>query len=313
MDQLTHLVTFARVVQAGGFASGARRLGLTASVASKHVAKLERSIGAKLLHRSTRKITLTDAGAAYYEHCARILEEVEQSRLAVAQLQAEPAGVLRVSCLISFANTGLVPLLPEFFARYPKIELDIVLSDKLIDLAEDGFDVALRVTAHPPPNAVARVLAPVHFIVCASPEYLQQQATPQQPMDLVAHRCLGFYAPSHEKGWRLSSAAGPVQVPVNSVLRINSVEALRQLALRGEGIALVPGYAVAEDLREQRLVHLLPAWRGYEASALHAVYLPNRYGSPKLRAFVDYLAEKLAPRSLPVQTTARKPATKKKS
>jgi DNA-binding transcriptional LysR family regulator len=291
MDDLNHLLTFARVVQSGSFAAAAERLGIAPSVASKHVAKLERALGARLLQRSTRKLSLTEAGRAYYEHCARIVEELEQSRAAVASLQAEPGGKLRVTCINSFAGWVIAPMLPAFFARYPKIELEIVTSDRMIDLAEEGFDLALRITGAPQPNLVARRITAVRFVVVGSPDYFARHGTPQTPADLARHNCLGFPLSVADHVWRFARGDEQLVVPVNGSLSINNVDALRYNTLAGVGVALLPTYAVGKYLRDGRLVAPLADWRGFNESTLYAAYLPNRYGSPKLRAFVDFLVE----------------------
>lgn len=291
MDDLNHVLTFARVVQLGSFAAAADRLGIASSVASKHVAKLERALGARLLQRSTRKLSLTEAGRAYYEHCARIVEELEQSRAAVASLQAEPGGRLRVTCINSFAGWVIAPMLPAFFERYPKIELEIVTSDRMIDLAEEGFDLALRITGMPQPNLVARRIADVRFVVVGSPDYFARRGLPQTPVDLAQHNCLGVPLNTADHRWQFARGDERLAVPINGSLSINNVDALRYNALAGLGVALLPTYAVGKYLRDGRLIAPLPDWRGFNESTLYAAYLPNRYGSPKLRAFVDFLVE----------------------
>lgn len=296
MEHLPYFVTFAHVVQAGSFVAGAEKLKLSASVASKHIAKLEQQMGARLLNRSTRKLSLTEAGSAFYLHAQRILDEIEQSQLAVQQLQGEAGGHLRISALNSLTNAVVTPLLPEFLRRYPKIRLEIICSDRLVDLTEDGYDLALRITRQPAPHLVARPLAEIRFAVCAAPEYLKRHGTPAKPADLLAHRCLGYPRTiTGGSAWKFLSDDSEEEVAVQPVLEINSVEALRALALAGEGIALLPTYAVAEELRQRRLVTPMPQYRGFSESTLYAVYLQNRYGSPKLRAFVDFMIEKLSP------------------
>jgi DNA-binding transcriptional LysR family regulator len=294
VEHLPYLVTFARVVQSGSFVAGAERLKLSPSVASKHISKLEKRLGARLLNRSTRKLSLTEAGTAFYEHAARILDELDQSEHAVQRLQAEPSGRLKVSTLNSFANAVLAPILPEFLRRHPKVQLEIVCSDRFVDLTEEGYDLALRITREPAPNVVARKLAEIRFQVYASPGYLERHGTPTTPADLAQHRCLGYPA-SITPGnvWRFLHDGRELSAPINSVFEINSVEALRALALAGEGLALLPTYSIGEELKAGRLVMLLPAYRGFSESTLFAVYLQNRYGSPKLRAFVDFLLARL--------------------
>jgi DNA-binding transcriptional LysR family regulator len=299
MEHLPYLVTFARVVQSGSFVAGAERLKLSPSVASKHISKLEKHLGARLLNRSTRKLSLTEAGTAYYAHAARILDELDQSEHAVQRLQAEPSGRLKLSALNSFANAVLAPLLPEFLRRHPKVVLEIVCSDRLVDLTEEGYDVALRITREPAPNLVARRLADIRFQICAAPEYLERHGAPRTPADLPKHRCLGYPAsvtPMTPSGsaWRFLHDGKDIVAPIHAVLEANSVETLRALALAGEGLALLPTYAVGDELRSGRLVTPMPDYRGFSESTLYAVYLPNRFGSPKLRAFVEFLLEKLA-------------------
>ena len=318
MEDLNHVVTFARVVQAGSFAAAAERLQMAPSVASKHVAKLEKALGARLLQRSTRKLSLTEAGQAFYEHCARIVEELEQSRAAVASLQAEPSGRLRLTCLNSLAGWVVAPMLPAFFQRYPKIELEIVTSDRLVDLAEEGFDVALRITANPAPNLVAKRLAPIRFLICGTPEYFARHGTPQHPDDLAQHNCLGFPQSLVNSTWHFTREGTQASVRVAGSLSVNNVDALRLNTLASVGLALLPTYAVGKYLSEGRLVAPLPEWRGFNESTLYACYLPNRYGSPKLRAFVDFLVETIgdppywdtpqaaAPKGLPVSVRRRR-------
>lgn len=292
---LTHMVTFAHVVRAGSFAGAAQRLGLAASVVSKHVSKLERSVGANLLARSTRKLSLTEAGTAYYAHCARILEEVEQSQQAIAELQAEPRGRLRISAMPSFANCVLAPLLPEFHRRYPKIELEILCNERLVDLAEEGYDLALRITGQPAAHLIAKRLAPIQFGACASPEYLRLHGTPLTPPELAEHECLGYSLRLTPQHWRLRRGEESFEVPTHCPVMINSIEAVRRLALAGMGIALLPTYAINRDMRSGRLVPVLPGYYAFDDSSLYAVYMPNRFGSPKLRAFLDFVVEHFTP------------------
>lgn len=290
MEDLNYVLTFTRVVQSGSFAAAGERLKLAPSVVSKHVAKLEKSLGARLLQRSTRKLSLTDAGSAYFEHCARIVEELEQSQHAVARLQAEPGGKLRVSGLNSFVDAVVAPLLPEFFRRYPKIELEIVTNDRTVDLAEEGFDMALRLTNAPGPLLVARKLAHINFVICATPEYLAKHGTPQHPEELRRHNCLGFPSPL-ERNFHFKCGTEELVVPISGNFRVNNINALRTVLLQHNGISLLPTYIIGQDLAAGRLVAPLRGWYGFDATSVYAVHLPNRYGSPKVRAFIDYLIQ----------------------
>lgn len=297
MEDLAYMVTFARVVKAGSFAGAARRLGVTSSVASKHVAKLEQALGVRLLNRSTRKLSLTEAGTAYYEHCARIVEEVESSRTAIAQLQAAPRGLLRVTAPVTFANTRLGPILREFFTRYPDIQLDLNATNRVVDLAEEGFDVAVRIARTLPPNVVARELRRVRWHLCASPEYLEREGTPSHPANLSRHNCLTFPSAAQPVVWHFVRGSERAEVPVHGSLQSNMVEALHDIVLAGTGLTLLPGYMAGKDIREGKLRAVLEDWQIEAGSTLYAVYLPTRYLTPKVRVFVDFLVEKFGARA----------------
>lgn len=307
MEHLPYLVTFARVVQSGSFVAGAERLSLSPSVASKHISKLEKKLGARLLNRSTRKLSLTEAGTAYYEHAARILEELDQSEHAVQRLQAEPSGRLKVSVLNSFCDAVLSAWMPEYLQRYPKVQPELMCSERMVDLTEEGYDLALRVTRTPPPNVVARKLAQVQFQVCASPAYLERHGSPSSPDELIRHRCLGYPATLTPDGaWRFVHQGREIVAPIRSVCEVSSVATLRRLALAGEGLALLPTYSMGDELRSGQLCLPMPQFRGFTETILYAVYLPNRFGSPKLRSFVDFLVEKIGdvpPWDLPLANT----------
>lgn len=293
------MVTFARVVEAGSFAAAARALGVNTSVTSKHVSALEAELGAKLLIRGTRRLELTEAGAAYVRHCARVVEEVEHARQAVVEMQSTPRGRLRVSAPPGLIAGLVVPWLPEFRQRFPLIELDVSASNRFVDLAEEGYDLALRVTDALQPNVVARKLADMSVVACAAPSYLDRRGVPREPMDLLQHDCLQFTPPGLMSASVFEKDGVRVDVPIRGGIRINHAEPLRTLALGGLGVVLLSRHLVHEDLREGRLVRLLPDWRAVVDAALYAVYLPNRYGMPKLRAFVEFLLEKFEPARRP--------------
>ena len=293
VEELAHMVTFARVVKAGSFARAARHLKVTGSVASKHVAKLERALGVRLLNRSTRKLSLTEAGAAYYEHCARIVLEVESSKRALAELQAVPRGLLRVTAPVPIAST-LGPMLREFLERYPEVQLDLDASNRIVDLAEEGFDVAIRVARILPPNVVARLLRSMRLHLCASPQYLQREGVPQHPADLSRHNCLTVPVAMPDGVWRFVRGGERAEVPVRGSLQSNTVEALRDLVLAGAGVTMMAGPMAGKDIRDGRLTPLLTDWEIEPRINVHAVYLPTRYLAPKVRVFVDFLAESFA-------------------
>lgn len=292
MEDLAYMVTFAKVVKAGSFAGAARRLKVSTSVASKHVAKLEKSLGVRLLNRSTRKLSLTEAGNAYYAHCARIVEEVENSERAIAQLQAAPRGLLRVTAPITFVNTVLGAVLPDFFRKYPEVQLDLNATNRLVDLAEEGYDVALRIVRTLPPNVVARRLRAVHWHLCASPAYLEREGAPAHPASLTRHNCLIFPTLLQDGVWHFVRGKDRIEVAVHGSLQANTVEAMHDAALAGIGVTLLPGYMAGADFRAGRLVPLLEDWAIESGAQLFAVYLPTRYMAPKLRVFIDFMVER---------------------
>jgi DNA-binding transcriptional LysR family regulator len=290
VEELAHIVTFARVVKAGSFAGAARLLKITDSAASKHVAKLEQALGVRLLNRSTRKLSLTEAGTTYYAHCARIVEEVESSQRALAELQAEPRGLLRVTAPVPFAARWLGPILHDFLERYPQIQLDLDASNRVVDLAAEGFDVALRAaTGALPPNVIARPLLSMRLHLCASPAYLEREGTPRHPSELARHNCLSLSPALQGEVWPFVRGGERVEVPVRGSMQSNMVEALHDLVVAGTGVTLLPVEMVGKDLRDGRLAPLLPDWEVGISANLYAVYLPTRHLAPKIRAFIDFL------------------------
>lgn len=297
MENLAGMAVFARVVEAKSFSEAARRLGISKSAVSKQVAQLERSLKARLLNRTTRRLSLTEVGAAFYEHCARMLAEAEAAELAVSRLYAEPRGVLRVTSPAAFGHLHIAPAIPDLIARYPDVAVQIVMSDRTVDLAEEGFDVAIRMTRDKAPNIVARTLAPVRWAVCATPAYLKKHATPRTPQDLARHNCLFYSILESSSEWRFTGSSGETAVQVEGNFTVNNSEALREAVLKGLGIALLPTFTVGTDLREKRLRQVLADYRahGTFGNEVYAVYLPTRYLSPKVRAFVDFFVERFGP------------------
>lgn len=292
MDDLSAIISFVRIVQAGSFAGAARRLGQSPSQLSKQISRLERQLGTRLLQRTTRSLSLTEAGAIYHDHGLRIVEELESSREAVLRLQSEPAGHLRISALPSLTQYVIAPLLPALLQRYPALDIEIIANERVIDLAEDGFDLALRITREPAPGVIARPLAPIHYLLCASPGYLAGRGRPDSPEDLAGHDLLGYPKSLVPVAWQFADATVQPRT-LNFRLTANSVDALMRLARQDAGIALLPDYAAMPCLASGELVEVLPGSLGLDAHHLYAIYLPNRYGSPKIRAFLEHLTDSL--------------------
>jgi DNA-binding transcriptional LysR family regulator len=286
--------TFVRVVDSGSFSEAARQIGTTKANVSKQVANLERKLRAKLLNRSTRKLGLTEAGGAIYQHALRMLEEARALEATAAGLQTGPGGTLRVSASMAFGTTCLSGLLPAFMERYPDIRVVLSLTDRYVDLVEENIDVALRLASRiDTVSVVARPIGGIRYVLVAAPAYLARHGAPERAEDLQRHRCLTFGASGAPVTWQFDGADGTASVKVDSALAANSSVALHLAMLRGGGIALLPTYVVGEDLRSGAAVQVLPtlAPQGYAGDQLYAVYLENRFLPPKVRVFIDYLLE----------------------
>jgi DNA-binding transcriptional LysR family regulator len=294
MKNLVGMAIFARVAEAKSFSEAARRLGLSKSMVSKEVTKLEKSLGARLLNRTTRKLSLTEIGAAFYEHCARVMQEAEEAELLVGRLHGEPRGVLKLTTPVAFGTLHIAPALPDFLSRYPDVDVDLTISDRFFDLAEEGFDLSVRIARELPPNVVARQLAPVNRVVCATPEYFNKHGVPDTPDELVNHNCLIYTHANPDSVWRFRAAGKELVVPVRGNLTLNDDEALWQAVLGGLGISLLPTFIVGKDLQARRLQAVLAPYVPSERN-LHALYLPNRHLSAKVRVFIDFLLARFAP------------------
>jgi DNA-binding transcriptional LysR family regulator len=294
MQDLNDMVTFARVVDAKSFSEAARRMGASKSRVSKAIAKLERSLGARLLNRSTRGLSMTELGAAFYEHCSRIIDEADQARQLVNQLHTEPRGVLKVTTSVAFGTLHVAPALPDFLALYPDVSVDMTITDRIVDVVEEGYDVAIRIVREPGLNFVARELAPMRRVVCATPEYFKRHGVPTTPQDLRQHNCLHYTHFSAQGEWRFSGPDGDIAVPVSGTLRINDDEALSQAVLGGLGIALLPTFIIGGDVQAGRLQAVLSDYVPLERR-IYAVFLQSIHLPAKVRAFIDFLRARFGP------------------
>ena len=288
-DSLSGMSVFAQVVEAKTFSAAADRLGSSKSLVSRSVSALERSLSVKLLNRSTRKLSLTDAGALFYEHCARIVQEAELAVQRVTQAQSEPAGLVRVTAAPAFAARHLLPALTDFHRQHPGIQVRLSCGNRTIDLADAGFDIAIRGSLDPSANLVARKLAVSRIVLCASPAYLEQHGTPRQVEDLRKHDCILFppLAPRGVWTFRRNDRKQSVKIPVT--LETDDMEAVRSATLAGLGIGLLPSHMAGEDLRRGELVPLLRRFRIGPEGGIYLVYLPNRTLPSRVRALIDFL------------------------
>jgi DNA-binding transcriptional LysR family regulator len=298
MDRFAELKAFCLVAASGGFSPAARQLGVATSSVTRLVDALEARLGAVLLNRSTRSVTLTDTGRSYYEEARRVLEQLDAADDAVAGQGGDVKGVLRVAAPVSFATLHIAPILPELRARYPRLALDLRLSDEAARLVDESIDVAIRIgRIDPDSTLVARRLGAHRRLLCASPAYLAMRGTPILPADLAHHDCLQL---ADRRLWRMRRLEGEgedEEITIDAVLQANSADLLRQAALAGLGVAMLAHWLVRDDVAAGRLVPVLPAWEanpGPMDVTLHALYQSNRRGSHKIRAFVDLLAAQLA-------------------
>ncbi len=297
MDRFAELKAFCLVAASGGFSPAARQLGVATSSVTRLVDALEARLGAVLLNRSTRSVTLTDTGRSYYEEARRVLEQLDAADDAVAGQGGDVKGVLRVAAPVSFATLHIAPILPELRARYPRLVLDLRLSDEAARLVDESIDVAIRIgRIDPDSTLVARRLGSHRRLLCASPAYLAERGTPILPADLAHHDCLQL---AERRVWRMRRLEGEgeaEEIGIDAVLQANSAELLRQAALAGLGVAMLAHWLVRDDVAAGRLAPVLPAWEanpGPMDVALHALYQKNRRGSHKIRAFVELLAAHL--------------------
>lgn len=294
-DRLNGMRVFAQVVEAKSFSAAAEKLGMSKSLTSRHVSALERSLAVKLLNRSTRKLSLTDAGAVFYEHCARMVEEAELAAERLSRTQSEPAGLVRVTAAQAFAVRHVLPALAEFYRKYPKIQVRLSCGNRALDLGDEGFDLGIRVSFDPAPDLVARKLAANRSVVCASPDYLKRSGTPRRVEDLASHDCVLFPPLAPNGRWTLRRDGRKYVVQVAGVLETDEMEAVRAAVSAGLGIGILPLYMVGDALREGRLVPLLRQYRVVPESGIYLVYLPNTTLPSRVRALIDFLVERFAP------------------
>lgn len=287
MDRLTAMQVFVAVIEAGSFVRAAELLHLSTTAVSRHMSELETHLGARLVQRTTRRMSLTEAGRRYYERCREILAAVEEAEADALADEARPRGLLRVNLPHGFGLAHVAPHIPTFSARYPELKLELSFSDRVADLVEEGIDVALRISTRLPEQMVARQLCPIHLVACAAPAYLQAHGVPAHPQDLKRHLCL-TYAYGSGDGWNFREGERGVQVTVSGRLRANSGEMLRLAALAGQGIAMQPTFIVGADLRQGALVEVLREFRAPPLHA-HAIFHESARRSLRVRTFVSFL------------------------
>ncbi|MCW2290026.1 DNA-binding transcriptional LysR family regulator [Pseudomonas sp. BIGb0408] len=292
MDRLTATRVFVEVVDRGSQTAAAEHLDLSRAMVSRYLAALEGWVGARLLHRTTRKLSLTQVGTELLPHCREMLHTAEMMRTTGIKATDGPSGNLRIASSQSFAQTWLSPMLVDYLARYPNTSIDLLVNSQAVNLVEERIDLALRITNQLEPNQVARHLGTCHSVVCASPGYLARAGLPQRPQDLAQHNCL-TYSYFGRSVWRFEQADSEEEVAVDGNLSSNDTAVLLEAALNDGGICMQPLYATAAMLEDGRLVRLLPDWQP-QSLGVHAIYASRRQMLPALRTLLDFIAQRLA-------------------
>jgi DNA-binding transcriptional LysR family regulator len=289
---LNEMAIFVRVVEAGSFTGAAKALGLPKSTVSRKITQLEERLGVRLIQRTTRSLSLTDTGSAYHSHCSRILGEIEEANIAVTQMQSTPTGTLRITAPVLFGSTVLSGLIAEYMELHPQVNIDLVLSDQVVDLVQEGIDVAFRVGQLEDSSLIGRYLGDVKAILCASADYVDRFGKPSHPEEINDHQVISA------TGWNQWSLKGPneqeVNINIKPRLKVNDLSSLYTLALSGAGIAALPVLIAASAIKTQNLVPILCDWP-FEAHPIHALYASNRHLSAKVRSFVDFVIERVRP------------------
>lgn len=293
MDLVGPMRTFVRVVDAGSFTAVAEQLNTTQPTISRQIAALEDHLGARLLTRTTRALTLTDDGRAFYDHALRALEALGEAENAVGRRRSKPTGQLRIAAPVVFGRLHIVPRLPAFLNRYPDVAIDLIMSDSFTDLAEQGIDLAIRVGEITDPGLIAKRIGQVRRVTVASPAYLKAHGTPRDPSDLQHHNCIVYSRLSTGNRWIFEGEAGPIAVDVKGRFRADNSEAVREGVIGGLGIAVIPAFAFTEEISTGK-VKLLFGKHEPKRLPMNAVYPSRRFVPLKVRAMIDYLSHEFA-------------------
>jgi DNA-binding transcriptional LysR family regulator len=291
IDIVATMRVFTAVVDADSFAGAADKLDMSRGMVTRYVAQLEAHLGVRLLNRTTRKLSLTEAGSDYYQRAIQVLGMIEEAETSVAQQASVPRGTLRVTSSVAFGVRHLGWAITEYLQKYPGVHVDVTLNDRTVDLIEEGFDLAIRVTSQIDPGLIARRLTRARIVTCASPGYLKKHGTPKIPAELAGHNCLSYAYSPEQKDWRFRRKGVDQTVPISGNLRGNNGDILVIAAIEGLGVALQPTFVIYEALRQKKLVRILADWEADELSVF-AVYPNRKFLPPKVRSFIDFIAER---------------------
>ena len=293
MDRFLEMRTFVQVVDTGSFVGAAEPLDMSKAAVSRYVADLEARLGVRLLHRTTRRLSLTEDGEVFYLRCKELLGGLDAAEAEVTARSGDAVGQLRVNAPVSFGILYLAPVWAAFKARHPQVSFDVTLSDRVVDIVDEGFDLAIRITQLQNSSLISRRLASTRMVLCASPTYLARQGTPVHPSELVQHHILAYSNWSSRDEWAFDGPDGAVVVKTTPCLRSNNGDTCRAVALAHEGIILQPSFMVGADLAAGTLVELCPGYRALEMG-IHAVYSSRKHVAPKVRLLIDFLVEHFA-------------------
>lgn len=292
MDKFQEMRVFSAVVDASSFVAAADSLGMSKAAVSRYVSELEQRLGVRLMHRTTRKLSLTPEGEVFLARCRDILANIESSEAEISTRSVTASGLLKVSLPVSFGIRHLAPLWSEFLADHPQVTLDVQLADRVIDLVDEGFDLAVRIARLPDSSLISRQLTSTRLVLCAAPSYLKRRGTPAHPSELAQHDVLGYSLMAMGDQWQFTGPEGPVCVKVRPRMWTNNGDSCVAAALQGSGIQLQPTFLIDEELASGQLVEILPQFRSVELG-IYAIYPSRKFVLPKVRAMVEFLANKL--------------------
>ncbi|MDA1022820.1 MAG: LysR family transcriptional regulator [Proteobacteria bacterium] len=295
MDSSIEMAVFVRVAETGNFSATARALKLTPSAVSKLIGRLEDRLGARLLNRTTRRVSLTEEGRTFYQHCTPILAAIEEAEQAITEFHGEPRGLLKVNASTAFAQDHIEPLIPDLLARYPDLRVQLTLSESIVNLIEDEVDVAIRIGQLPDSSLIARKLGSARRMVVGAPAYLEKYGSPKTPDDLKDHNCLILSSATTFNQWEFKGPDGPRRIEVSGNFETSNGIALHRAAIAGIGLIRAGNFTVAQSIRKGLLVSILDDFDAATEANVYAVYLHNRHLSAKVRAFVDFLVEAFSP------------------
>lgn len=296
MDKLKSLIIFMRSAQCCSFSEAARQLGIAPSAVSRAVLRLEDELGVRLLERTTRSLTLTEAGNRFYERCQQILNDLEEAELEVKQLQSTPIGTLRLDLSFTFGKLHIAPALLQFAAQYPELNLNVSFNDRLIDVIEEGIDATVRIGMNSDSSLIMHYLATARYITCASPRYLAQYGTPTTPAELLQHRCVNFIFPQtrREHNWKFEQNGKSIDFSVDSYLRFDNSEVILDAVIQGAGVVQFPKFIAAQAISRGDLCLILQSYAPQVGLPIVVLYPQKRYLSAKVRAFVEFMRELMA-------------------